>query len=54
MTLSNWEERLLFKCLLILAVTEDGNNIVDGSFRWQRDMDSMPGWTVTVPWLTGK
>lgn len=34
-------------------MTESGDNIVGGAFRWQRDMDSMPGWTVTVPWLTG-
>lgn len=35
-------------------MTEPGDNITNGSFRWLREMESMPGWTVTVPWLTGK
>jgi hypothetical protein len=53
LSLSRWEERQVAKCLLILAMSESGDNITRGSFRWQREMESMPGWTVTVPWLTG-
>lgn len=34
-------------------MSEPGDNITSGAFRWQREMESMPAWTVTVPWLTG-
>lgn len=50
--LSRREERLIVKTLCVLATHEPGDNWTYNTFRWQRDMDSMPGWELTQPWLT--
>jgi hypothetical protein len=42
-----WEERMVAKALLMLAVVEDGDNIAHADFRWSRDIDRMPGWLIT-------
>ena len=42
-----WEERMVAKALLTLAIIEEGDNITEADFRWSRDMDRMPGWIVT-------
>jgi hypothetical protein len=50
--LSRREERILAKILCSLAVQEPGDNWTYQTFRWQRNMESMPGWQLTQPWLT--
>jgi len=47
-----WEERMVAKALLYLADIEEGENVGDADFRWSRDMDRMPGWLVTKPWMS--
>lgn len=50
--LSRREERIVAKSLCLLATNEPGDNWLTQIFRWQRDMDPMPGWELTQPWLT--
>lgn len=50
--LSRREERLVVKTLCLLATNEPGDNWTTQIFKWQRDMDPMPGWELTQPWLT--
>jgi hypothetical protein len=42
-----WEERMVAKALLTMAMVEDGENISYADFRWSRDIDRMPGWLIT-------
>ena len=46
------EERLVAKFLCELATVEPGDNWIEQYFQWQRDVDGMPGWELTTPWLT--
>ena len=50
--LSRREERIVAKSLCLLATNEPGDNWLTQIFRWQRDMDPMPGWELTQPWLS--
>eukprot|EP01038_Epipyxis_sp_PR26KG_P005119 gene5119-7131_t len=50
--LSRREERIIGKTLCILATFEPGDNWTFQKFRWTRNMESMPGWELTQPWLT--
>ena len=50
--LSYRDERVVCKCLCTLATNEPGDNLQQLKFRWQRSMDSMPGYQLTEPWLT--
>jgi len=52
LSMSNYEERLVAKTLVALAVVEPGDNILSPKFRWDRSMDPHPGWTVSQGWLT--
>jgi hypothetical protein len=44
---------MVAKALLVLSIVEPGDNLIEATFRWERDMDPMPGWEVTQPWMTG-
>ncbi len=46
------DERVVCKCLCTLATNEPGDNLQQLKFRWQRSMDSMPGYQLTEPWLS--
>jgi len=37
------EERVIVKTLAQLATAEPGDNLPEVSFRWEREMDPMPG-----------
>ena len=52
--LTRREERIVAKMLCVLATNEPGDSLPAEflRFRWQRDMDPMPGWELTAPWLT--
>ncbi len=50
--LSRREERQIVKMLAQLSVVEPGDNLPFVQFRWERDMDPMPGYELTEPWLT--
>eukprot|EP00602_Paraphysomonas_sp_CaronLab_P006637 CAMPEP_0185035188 /NCGR_PEP_ID=MMETSP1103-20130426/26101_1 /TAXON_ID=36769 /ORGANISM="Paraphysomonas bandaiensis, Strain Caron Lab Isolate" /LENGTH=481 /DNA_ID=CAMNT_0027572155 /DNA_START=113 /DNA_END=1558 /DNA_ORIENTATION=- len=52
LSLNNYEERLVAKTLVALAVVEPGDNIMTPKFRWDRNMDLQPGWNVPQGWLT--
>jgi hypothetical protein len=51
LSMSRWDERMVAKLLLSLAVHEVGENLIDGSFQWDRDAVKTPGWVVTPSWL---
>lgn len=42
-----YEERLIAKMLIGLAVIEPGDNWQDFCFRWKHEMDPTPGWELT-------
>jgi hypothetical protein len=44
---NRYEERLVGKMLIALAITEPGDNMLDYWFRWSWDMDVVPGWELT-------
>ena len=44
----------MVKILCKLACIEPGDNWTSSSFRWEIDMDCMPGWTLTGLWLTNE
>eukprot|EP01038_Epipyxis_sp_PR26KG_P005859 gene5859-8083_t len=46
------EERIVVKTLTTLSVVEPGDNIPEVQFRWEREMDPMPGYELTELWLT--
>eukprot|EP01032_Pedospumella_encystans_P009853 gene9853-11567_t len=46
------EERIMVKTFAQLATAEPGDNLPSVTFRWERDMASMPGYELTEPWLT--
>jgi hypothetical protein len=50
--LSRVEERIMAKMFCQLAVVEPGDNWSAGQFRWDRDMEPMPGWELTQGWMT--
>ena len=50
--LSRREERVVFKALAVLSTHEPGDSWSELSFRWERSMDNMPGFELTVPWMT--
>lgn len=43
-----YEERLVAKMLIALAVIEPGDNWQNKDFRWSLDMDPVPGWELTT------
>jgi len=43
-----YEERLVAKMLIGLAIVEPGDNWKDYNFRWAYDVDPVPGWELTV------
>jgi len=49
--LARRDERVAAKILTALSVTEPGENLVDGSFRWEYDASKIPGWELTESWL---
>lgn len=49
--LSRREERIIAKTLCVLATHEPGDNWTYNTFRWQRDMESMPGWELVSDYL---
>lgn len=50
--LSRHEERAVVKMLAHLAVIEPGDNLPFVQFRWEREMDCMPGYELTELWMT--
>ena len=50
--LSRREERTVFKTLATLSLHEPGDSFQDVSFRWERQMDPMPGFELTVNMMT--
>ena len=50
--MSRWEERMVAKIIMTLAMYEPGENIVDGTFQWDRDTEKTPGWVITSAWLS--
>jgi hypothetical protein len=42
--LSRREERIIVKMLCILGIYEPGNNFLNETFRWARDLDPLGGW----------
>jgi hypothetical protein len=52
LNLSCKEERIMAKCFCQLAVVEPGDNWSAGQFRWEREMDPMPGWELTQGWMS--
>ncbi len=50
--LSRYEERQVVKMLAHLSVVEPGDNLPFLQFRWERDMDCMPGYELTELWMT--
>lgn len=51
--LSHFDERIVAKTLCLLSTVEPGVNWTSQEFRWQRNMDPMPGWELTQMWMTG-
>jgi hypothetical protein len=49
--MSRWEERMVAKILISVALREPGENIIHGSFQWDRDTEKTPGWVITQSWL---
>jgi len=50
--LSRREERIVLKTITTLSTHEPGENFMEVNFRWERNMDPMPGFELTVPWMT--
>jgi hypothetical protein len=50
--LSHYDERIVAKTLCLLSTVEPGVNWTSQEFRWQRNMDPMPGWELTQMWMT--
>ena len=50
--LSRREERIVAKTLCHLSVVEPGDNWINKGFRWHRTIDYIPGWELSVGWLT--
>jgi hypothetical protein len=50
--LARHEERQCLKMLAHLAVVEPGDNLPFVQFRWEREMDCMPGYELTELWMT--
>ena len=48
--LSVWEERQVAKGLIVLAVAEPGDNIMEGKFQWNRESEPVPGWVLPQIW----
>eukprot|EP00981_Chlorochromonas_danica_P010026 scaffold2924_cov165-Ochromonas_danica.AAC.13 len=46
------EERMVAKMIVYLSVIEPGLNLTFKQFQWKRDIDPIPGWDVTEPWMT--
>lgn len=46
------EERVVAKIIVYLSVVEPGLNLTFKQFMWKRDLDPIPGWDVTEPWMT--
>jgi len=49
--MSRWDERMVAKVLLTLAIHEIGENLIHGAFQWDRESALTPGWVVTPSWL---
>ncbi|RYH24941.1 hypothetical protein EON65_16165 [archaeon] len=46
------EERVVAKIIVYLSVVEPGLNLTFKQFMWKRELDPIPGWDVTEPWMT--
>lgn len=46
------DDRLVVKMLAQLSVVEPGDNLPFLAFRWEREMDYMPGYELTELWMT--
>uniref|UniRef100_A0A7S3H981 Uncharacterized protein n=1 Tax=Spumella elongata TaxID=89044 RepID=A0A7S3H981_9STRA len=46
------EERVVAKIIVYLSVDEPGINLNYKRFQWKRELDPIPGWDVTEPWMT--
>jgi hypothetical protein len=46
------EERIVMKVISSLSIREIGINFSYLTFQWDRQMDPMPGYELTAPWLT--
>ncbi len=46
------EERVIAKIIVYLSVEEPGINLTFKQFQWKRELDPIPGWDVTEPWMT--
>ena len=45
-------ERMIAKMIVYLSVDEPGINLTYKRFQWKREIDPVPGWDVTEPWMT--
>ena len=50
---SRLEERKVAKMLCLLSTNEPGKNWLSETFKWHREADPMPGWELTVSWMSG-
>lgn len=50
--MSRREDRVVAKMIVFLSVDEPGLNLTYKRFQWKRDIDPIPGWDVTEPWMT--
>ena len=50
---SRLEERKVAKMLCLLSTNEPGRNCLSETFKWHRQADPMPGWELTVSWMSG-
>jgi len=50
--MSRREDRVIAKMIVYLSVDEPGLNLTYKRFQWKRDIDPIPGWDVTEPWMT--
>lgn len=51
LSFGRYEERQVIKMMIAASKLEPGENWVDKSFRWQRGMDEVPAWDVTVSYM---
>lgn len=49
--LAVFEERLACKAILLSAIEENGDNITNGKFQWERKDAVQAGWMITDSWL---
>jgi hypothetical protein len=50
--LSLHEERQVAKMIAALSVTEPGENFQNPTFRWEWELNDVPGWTLVATWMS--